>query len=101
VIRRFRVRRHRRAAERARRDAQVRRYHQLVAAADWVISAARRHAAPDELAVVTVAAVQRQAAADWQLQVDREEAAAVLRDRLRLRGDWDIAHDAGRPGPTG
>jgi hypothetical protein len=67
----------------------------LVVAADWAITSARRVAAPDELAVVTVAAVVERARDDFGLIVKRDQAAAVLRERLELRGGGlDVATDA-------
>lgn len=66
----------------------------LVSAADWTITTARRAARPDELARVMVADVQRRAADDFGLDVAHDLAAAVLRDRLRLRLSYDIDTDA-------
>jgi len=89
----------RREVRRARSAAALaagERHRQLVHAADWTITDARRAAASDEPAVVSVAAVQHRAAADDGLQVEPEEAAAVLRARLRLRAGWfDVMDDAG------
>lgn len=66
----------------------------LVSAADWAITVARRVARPDHLARVMVEDVQLRADDDFGMVVSREDAAAALRDGLRLRVSYDIETDA-------
>lgn len=81
-------------AEHARRTAAEHRRRQLVNATDWAITAAARECwdrkvddwrAP-RIMLISVADVVRRAEDDFNLQVDREEAHALLMDRLAFRG---------------
>ncbi|MFI8992179.1 hypothetical protein ACIG63_45840 [Streptomyces antimycoticus] len=81
-------------AEHAQRTAADHRRRQLLHAVDWAISTAVRECwsrqvddwrAP-RIMLVSVADVIRRAEADFNLHVSREEARAVLRERLEHRG---------------
>ncbi|MBY8868693.1 hypothetical protein [Streptomyces sennicomposti] len=80
--------------ENARRTAAEHRRRQLVHATDWAITAAIRECwertvedwrAP-RIMLVSVADVVRRAEDDFNLHVSREEAHALLMDRLASRG---------------
>ncbi|AEW98594.1 hypothetical protein [Streptantibioticus cattleyicolor] len=72
------------------------RRRDLEAAADRAITAARRAVGEGhDRPAVTVADVQRRAAADLHLAVPRAQAAAALRERFRVRaGGCDLWTDA-------
>ena len=86
------------AEKRAEQAAQLREREALVSASDWAITTARAWwdvARPMEtLEWVTVAAVVERAREDEGLEVTPEAAAAVLRERLELRGRWGLRTDA-------
>ncbi|WP_438295898.1 hypothetical protein [Streptomyces sp. HUAS TT7] len=63
----------------------------LVVAAHWTITTAQRAVRPDEPVRVMVADVQRRAVDDFGMTVSRDDAAAVLRERLR---SLDVETDA-------
>lgn len=87
----------RRREERLRLRAAEHDRLRLVCAVDWAITVARRTAAPGDLVVVTVEAVQARAFDDFALTVTRAQAAAALREKLRLRAGFDIAIDLDDP----
>jgi hypothetical protein len=87
----------RRAERRAVEAAQLREHAVLVSAADWSITVAREWwnpGQPDSLQWATVADVVERAREDEGLEVTHEAAAAVLRERLELRGRWGLHTDA-------
>lgn len=87
----------RRAEQRAAVAAQLREREVLISAADWSITVAREWwnpAKPEELQWATVADVVERAREDEGLEVTHEAAAAVLRERLELRGRWALRTDA-------
>ncbi len=80
-------------AEHARRTAAEHRRRQLVNATDWAITMALRECwdrkvddwrAP-RIMLISVADVVRRAEDDFNLQISREEAHALLVDRLAFR----------------
>jgi len=79
------------SAERARAAAMRDRSRNLLRSADMAIAEARRQAAHGEPAIVTVGDVTRVACQHYgDLSVEREEAAAALRQRYEAaecRGD--------------
>ncbi|MFC8223594.1 hypothetical protein ACFUTY_36185 [Streptomyces sp. NPDC057362] len=81
-------------AEHARRTVAEHRRRQLVNATDWAITTAVRECwdrkvddwrAP-RIMLISVADVVRRAEDDFNLQISREEAHALLMDRLAFRG---------------
>ncbi|MFJ2922878.1 hypothetical protein [Streptomyces sp. NPDC087307] len=81
-------------AEHARRTAAEHRRRQLLNATDWAISMSLRESlnrqvtdwrAP-RIMLISVADVVRRAADDFNLHVSREEAHALLMNRLEFRG---------------
>lgn len=86
-----------RAERRAAEAAQLREYEALKSASDWSITTAREWwnaARPDDMQWATVADVVERAREDEGLEVTHEAAAAVLRERLELRGRWGLRTDA-------
>jgi type II secretory pathway pseudopilin PulG len=87
-----RIQEHR--ADQARSAAAEHRRRQLIHATDWAITAAIRkcweHTVDDwrapRIMLVSVADVVRRAEDDFNLHVSREEAHALLMDRLTVRG---------------
>jgi hypothetical protein len=69
-------------------DEHTRR--RLVSAADWTITAARRRYVPGGDPVPVTAADVVARALDDGLAVDAETAAAMLAERLRLRGAFGL-----------
>ena len=69
-------------------DEHTRR--RLVSAADWTITAARRRYVPGGDPVPVTAADVVARALDDGLAVDAETAAAMLRERLQLRGAFGL-----------
>lgn len=84
-----------RAERRAAEEAARREHAALVSSADWAITTARGwwpgYGEPEW---VTVAGVVERAREDEGLEVTHEAAAAVLRERLELRGRWGLRTDA-------
>lgn len=81
-------------AEHARRTAAEHRRRQLVNATDWAITTAVRECwdrkvddwRASRIMLISVADVVRRAEDDFNLQISREEAHALLMDRLAFRG---------------
>lgn len=85
-----------RRARRAAQAAEQRERAALVSACDWAITSARAwfNPATGDAEWVTVANVVERARTDEGLAVTHEAAAAVLRERLELRGRWGLRTDA-------
>lgn len=86
----------RRAERREAAAAQLREREALVSAADWSITSARAwyDARTGEAQWVTVADVVARAREDEGVEVTSDAAAAVLRERLELRGRFFLRTDA-------
>lgn len=87
----------RRAERRELAAAQLRERAALVSASDWAITTARawwNPGEPNTLDWATVADVVARAREDEGVEVTSEAAAAVLRERLELRGRWGLRTDA-------
>ncbi|MFE5730237.1 hypothetical protein ACFQ7A_04895 [Streptomyces sp. NPDC056528] len=94
--------------ERDQRIAALHRQRQLVHAADWAITAAIRECwsrqvedlAAVRIMLVSVSDVVRRAEEDFNVTVSREEAYALLLDRLRFRGHFHTTLVTDGPDPA-